>query len=158
MSLPWSQWYASIESVNFPDRYIRHFNFLGRIDVIQAGNNQDSKDGTFILVEGLADPRHFSIMSVTASNFFLRHQDWRIKLQRNDASDQFAADATFQITPPLAYNRTSAPSGISFRSYNIPECFIRHSNFELWLGKAEFTDQYALDASFNVRKALLPNP
>ena len=44
----------SFRSWNFPDRYIRHRDNLGRIDKIVAADKLGRKDGTFRIVPGLA--------------------------------------------------------------------------------------------------------
>jgi len=57
----------------------------------------------------------------------------------------FKNDATFEIMPPLL---TSANCGISLRSKNFPENYMRHRNFELHLDKKADNDLFKNDATF----------
>ena len=58
-------------------------------------------------------------------------------------------------TPTCGRTRPSAPlpglastAGISFEAISAPGHFIRHRNFELWLDRADDSDQYRKDATF----------
>ncbi|MGW5974740.1 AbfB domain-containing protein [Streptomyces sp. NPDC055186] len=152
--MPPSDWFASIQSVNFPDRLIRHRDFLGFVDRLDNAHSLEARDFDFTIGPGLADERLFSIQASNFPNHYLRHQDFRLKLQEFKQGDElFAQDATFELTPALAYTRDDvAPAGISLRSFNIRDHFVRHSNFELWLAKYEDAEFFQKDASFHVIK------
>jgi hypothetical protein len=119
----------SFQSVNFPDRLMRHHNFLG--ELTQVISPSDKADSEFIVRQALnGSPISVSLEAVNFPGFFLRHQDFRIKLQHNDGSDTFRQDASFN------YNDGGCVEGncqVSFESVNFPGRFIRHFNFELWL-------------------------
>lgn len=148
MPLP-TEWLSTIQSANFPDRIIRHRDFLAYLD---PNPGYDFADGDFVIGPGLADGRLFSIQSTNFPNYYLRHQDLRLKLQQySPGDDQFAQDATFELTPALAYAQVDK-AGVSFRAYNLPGHFLRHSKFEIWLNRYEDSDLFRLDASFWVNE------
>jgi Alpha-L-arabinofuranosidase B (ABFB) domain len=129
----------SYQSVNFPDRFIRHRNFLGFIE--QITDEQAAKDAVFVAVPGLAGRCH----SLEAKNFpgsFLRHQNSRLKLSRADDSQLFREDATFCFRDGLVGH------GFSFESVNFPNQFIRHRDFELMISPNDGTDGFKRDATF----------
>ncbi len=130
----------SFSAYNFRDRYIRHRNFLGYIEV--PNNTLGRKDSTFRVRRGFANPNCTSFESVNFPGYYLRHGNFRIKLSENDGSEIFRKDATFCI------RRGVAGRGISFQSLNFPSRYIRHRNFELWLDKADGTDLFLKDATF----------
>lgn len=142
---------VSLESVNYAGRYIRHQDFLGRIDpVTSASAAQLRSDATFTVVPGLASSSCSSFQAVNGQ--FLRHQDYRVKLATNDGSAGFRADATFCA-------RTGSVSGsVSFASYNYPARTLRHRNSELWIDPTETTALFQADSSFRVRTPWTPKP
>ena len=68
---------VSLGLSNFPDRFIRHRNFLGELTPIQS--DLDRNDTTFGS-EDLQIGSAVSFRSVNFPTFVLRHQDFRIKL------------------------------------------------------------------------------
>lgn len=52
--------------MNFPDRFVRHANFLGELTPIVS--ELDKNDATFEIVQGLADVRLISFRSVNLLN------------------------------------------------------------------------------------------
>src|SRR5262249_24282534 len=65
------------QSVNYQDRFIRHRNFLGFIEPIN--DRQAAKDAVFIVQPGLAGGC-YSFESTNFHGFYLRHENFRIKL------------------------------------------------------------------------------
>ncbi|MFC8452575.1 AbfB domain-containing protein [Kitasatospora sp. NPDC057223] len=142
-------WPLRFRSVNYPQRFIRHQNFLAFLGEDLAGTAA-ARDGIFWLVPGLADERFYSIQATGSlpGKFYLRHHEFRLKLQEFHPGDtQFAKDATFELTPPLAIDDIEN-NGISLRSYNFPDRYLRHSNFEIWLHPTEDSDTFRKDSSF----------
>jgi hypothetical protein len=137
----------SLGSTNFPDRFVRHINFLGELTPIAS--ELDKNDGTFNVVPGLADNGCVSFESVNFPNHFLRHQNFRIKLhERPSQVDQlFNADATFSVRPGLADATAS-----SFASLNFPDRFIRHREFHLFVEPVNLLP----DATFKVELGFIP--
>jgi hypothetical protein len=112
-----------LKSYNFPNRYVRHANDVGRIDTYPFDPYQDQQ---WRIVPGLADPAGVSFQSVNFPNMYLRHFNSAMTLANNDNSAVFRADATFYRVPGFADS-----SWASFRSYNFPDRYLRHSNFLL---------------------------
>ena len=134
--------YVSLQSTNYPDRFIRHQNFLGELTPIQS--DLDQHDGTFDLQT--SQDGTVQLASINRDGFFLRHQDFRLKLQQDPhqfapgepgtfghgaplpEEQLFMADSSFHVVPGLA-----DPTGISFQSVNFPDRYIRHRDFHLFL-------------------------
>jgi hypothetical protein len=136
--------YVRYESVNYPQRFIRHRNYLGYVEPVKT--NLDELDSSFRVTTGLANGNCISLESKNFPNHFLRHRNYRVVLSANDNSDLFRQDATF-----CPRNGLNSKGGVSFESNNYPGHYIRHRNFELWLDKfSGFTEStiFRDDATF----------
>lgn len=121
------------QSFNFPDRFIRHQNFQGELTREVVGQQ---KDFSFELVDRGHDQHGARLASLRSVNFptlYLRHRDFRLRLEgpSGPQDELFRQDSTFYIEPGLA--NPADPSGISFRSFNYPDRYIRHRDFHLWV-------------------------
>ena len=133
--------WTRLKSYNFPGRYVRHANYVGRIDDYPFDPYTDQQ---WKLVAGLADSAGVSFQSVSDPTRYLRHWDYAIRLDVNDGTAAFRGDATFYRTAGLADSSWS-----SFRSYNFPDRYLRHSNYLLRIDPiATATEQQ--DATFRV--------
>ncbi|MFI6007420.1 glycoside hydrolase family 43 protein [Streptomyces sp. NPDC051243] len=130
-----------LKSYNFPDRYWRHVDFLGRIDPYPFDPYTDSQ---WKLVPGLADPSGVSFQSLNQPTRYLRHSYYQLRLDANDGTTRFAQDATFHRTAGLA-----DPSWSSFRSHSHPDRYIRHFNYALRIDPISTATGRA-DATFSV--------
>jgi hypothetical protein len=137
--------FHSFQSLNYPDRYMAHQEFLGVL--IEVHSDQDKKDSTFKLIEGLADRRAVTFESVNFPGFYLRHRSFRIHLEHSDGTDTFKEDATFWLEAGNA--NPLEPGAASFRSFNYPGRFIRHTNFQLWLQEGD-DRQFKEDSTFKI--------
>jgi len=106
-----------LRSQNFPDRYIRHANFRGRIDA----NVTSLADSQFRIVTGLAGGGTVSLESTNFPGYYLRHRNFEVWVERNDGSALFRADASFFRRAGLA-----DAAGVSFESSNFPGRYVRH--------------------------------
>ena len=121
------------QSFNFPDRFIRHHDFLGELSPEVVGREQEF---AFNLVDRGHDAqgRHLvSLGSVFPEHLFLRHRDFRLRLEgpSGTADQLFRQDSTFFLEQGLA-----APddhNALSFRSFNFPDRYIRHRDFHLFV-------------------------
>jgi hypothetical protein len=129
-------------SWNFPDRYIRHRNWLCYIEPIGVGDKVGQKDATFRRVPGLAG-KGSSFESVNFPGHFLRHQNFRLKLAKFVDEKLFREDATFYFVKGLANQ-----NGRSFESFNFPKHYIRHRDFELMISPYDGSDLFKKDATF----------
>jgi hypothetical protein len=130
-----------LQSKNFTDRYIRHYNFeaLLEADVVPF------QDSLWRIVPGLANANgYISLESVNLPGYYLRHHDFILRLDPDDGTDLFKADATFKKVAGLADSSYS-----SLQSYNHPDRYIRHYNFHLRLDPIS-TAADKLDATFKV--------
>ncbi len=114
-----------LKSYNFPERYVRHQNNIGRIDVSPMDPMDDSK---WKIVPGLADSAGISFQSVNYPSRYLRQSSYNIVLTANDDTSTFKADATFYKESGFADSTWT-----SFKSYGYPTMYIRHSNYVLKL-------------------------
>lgn len=132
--------YRRIQSYNFQDRYVRHYNMDVRIDP----NPSPAQDAQFRVASGLAGSGTVSFESVNYPGHYLRHNNFDFVLAANDGSSTFAQDATFRQVAGLASSSWS-----SFQSYNFTDRYIRHYNYELRLETIS-TDTDRADATFRL--------
>ena len=128
-------------SFEFPDRYIRHRNFLAYIEPINS--ELDSKDATFVIVPGLANRNCFSFEARYVRGDYLRHQNFRLKLAKFENQKLFREDATFCFRDGLARAKD-----YSFELFNFPKHFIRHRGFELMISPDDGSIGFKRDATF----------
>ncbi|NAS22901.1 alpha-L-arabinofuranosidase [Herbidospora sp. NEAU-GS84] len=133
--------WVRLKSYNFPDRFVRHANLVGRIDAYPFDPHQDQ---LWRMVPGLADSAGVSFESVNRPGSYLRHWDYAMRLDANDGTAVFRADATFHRVAGLADGSWS-----SFRSYNFPARYLRHYDYLLRIDPiSTATDRQ--DATFRV--------
>lgn len=140
----------SLQSANYPTRYVRHRDNLGSVEEVNPSSTVTARrDATFQIVAGLANSACYSIQSVNRPGSYLRHYDFVLTLRQNDGSATFAGDATF-------CSRTGLAGGAAFslESYNHPGYYIRHYNFALRLDRFVTGSTFAGDASFTVTPPL----
>ncbi len=155
--------YNSLQSVNFPDKFIRHQNFLGELTPIES--DLDRQDATFQLPDGAAFGDVLMLRSTNFPSHVLRHQDFRIKLQEfnpslippgghSETPDErlLREDSTFILEPGLADS-----TAVSFRSFNFPDRFIRHRDFHLQVEPVN-DDLSRHDATFRLTTPFAPPP
>ena len=130
-----------IKSYNLPERFIRHKNSTGVIDVSVVDPMADSK---WKIVPGLADNNGISFESVSRPNYYLRHSNSAIVLNSNDNSTTFKSDATFYKTKGFADT-----SWVSFRAYAYTDRYIRHSSNTLRIDPIS-TNTEKQDATFKI--------
>jgi hypothetical protein len=139
----------SLESVNLPGRYVRHLNSLGQVDPVTASSTAQVKaDATFTVVNGLAAPECYSFQA--KDGLFLRHRDFRLRVDPNTGDPTFRADATFCAVDG------SAAGTVSLTSYNYPARRIRHRDFVLWLDPFQDTAAFRADSSFRLTTPWTP--
>jgi alpha-L-arabinofuranosidase len=116
------------KSANYAGYSLAHYGFLGIVSQTTASSSALTRqDSTFTVVPGLADPSCYSFQSVNYPTRYLRHFNYRIRLDPNDSSTVFAADATF------CAQAGNNGSGVSWQSYNFPSRYLRNYNGEVWV-------------------------
>ncbi|MFD5318850.1 AbfB domain-containing protein [Streptomyces sp. NPDC127098] len=133
----------SLQSVNYPTRYIRHQSYLGYLhEVTAASTTQVKQDATFTIIPGLAAPNGYSLRA--GNGQYLRHYDFRVRLAADDGTAAFRSDATFIPRPG------TASGSVRLESVNYPGRFLRHRDNELWLHSYDATQLFSDDSSFRV--------
>lgn len=89
-----------------------------------------------------------SIQSHNFSNSYIRHA-WGNGMLTTVSSVLDKDDSAFNIVPGL-----SDSDGVSFEASNYPGCYLRHSNYQIFLNCYEDNDLYRNDATFYVREGL----
>ncbi|WFE28704.1 family 43 glycosylhydrolase [Solwaraspora sp. WMMD791] len=139
----------SLESVNYPGRYVRHLDQAVRLEpVTPSSPTQARLDATFTVVSGLAAPDCYSLQ--TRGGLFLRHRDWLLRVDANTGDAAFRRDATFC---PVA---GSVAGSVALAAYNYPTHRIRHRDFALRLDAYQDTDIFRADSSFRLTSPLAP--
>jgi len=129
----------------FTDRYLRHTGGLARTDVVNAASAAALRnEATFWIRRGLADPTCYSFESRTAAGQFLRHADFRVRMNANDGSALFAQDATFCAQPGRSGSGT-----VTLASYNVAGTSIRHFAEEVWIASQGGTHPYDSPTAYN---------
>jgi hypothetical protein len=130
---------SRFRSFNYPDRYVRHRNFLGEL----TPDGQPADDFRFTVID--RDPGLVALRSVNFPDRYLRHQDFELKLQPSAGPDDalWRQDTTFRKVPGLA-----DAGGCSFQSVNYPDRYIRHRDFKMWVEPTD-SDLARADATFH---------
>ena len=121
---------------------LRHFNSLAQFDPLTAeidANPNFRQDATWRFVRGLATDNEacFSIESINFPGQFLRHADFRVRIDPNDGSALFAADATWCTRASLD-GRTDTGEGVAaFESFNFPGYYMRRLDRDVWLARPD---------------------
>ncbi|WP_083751817.1 family 43 glycosylhydrolase [Saccharothrix sp. ALI-22-I] len=139
----------SLEAVNYPGRFVRHADYLGGLAAVTSGSSAQIKsDATFTVVSGLASPSCYSFQA--ANGMFLRHRDYRVRLEANTGAATFRGDATFCAVAG------SVTGSVSLVSFNLPDRRLRHRNFELWVDAFQDTAAFRADSSFRLTAPWTP--
>jgi hypothetical protein len=161
--------FVSLQSSNFPDRVIRHFNFLGelhrKVDLI---GDRDKADATFDMRE--LGGNRVQFFAINFPSHVLRHQDFRIKL--SELRFDISAPGTSHLETPehrqtredSIFLRVPVDHGNFFQATNVKapgteflglgrNFFIRHRDFHLFLEEDENfgsteTDPFMFDTRF----------
>ncbi|MFF4527295.1 family 43 glycosylhydrolase [Streptomyces bluensis] len=127
-----------LSSYNFPDRFIRHWEYRARIE---AGVSPLA-DSQFRVVTGLAGSGTVSLESANFPGSYLRHKNFEVWVEKDDGTAQFRGDASFTARAGLADS-----AGVSYESYNYPGRYIRHYDYLLSVQALSTTTDRA-DATF----------
>ncbi|MFF3483077.1 family 43 glycosylhydrolase [Streptomyces sp. NPDC002701] len=127
-------------SYNFPDRYIRHWEYRAKIEP----NVTNLADSQFRVVTGLAGTGTVSLESANFPGHYLRHRsNGEVWVDRSDGSAAFRGDASFYRRAGLA----DASAGVSFEAYTVAGSYLRHYDYLLVTQPADTTTARA-DATF----------
>jgi hypothetical protein len=108
------------------DRFLIHSCNLGFVkQVTPISDDVLKQDVTWNVVPGLAGTDCYSFESRNPAGRYLRHKDFRVRVDAPDGTDLFNADAT--------WHAETTANGVRFSSYNYPDEYLRHFGGELWL-------------------------
>jgi Alpha-L-arabinofuranosidase B (ABFB) domain len=120
---------------------------LGTTAVVDASSTAELKNSaTFKVVRGLADANCYSFQSKTDANSYIRHANYRVRMNPNDGSPLFKSDATFCARAGLS------GTGISLESKNYPGRFLRHTATKLWIAQSD--GLYGFDSGTTFKEAV----
>ncbi len=147
--------------VTTPDhehRFLAHEDGLGVTTPVDDGSSEGLKAAsTWRFVPGLADSQCLSLESADHPGEYLRHAHSRVSREPAQETVLFAEDATWCAVPGLS------GEGISLRSYNYPDHYLRHYDSELWLSGAgtvgedyDTAENYDHDTSWAVEAPWAP--
>eukprot|EP00347_Sterkiella_histriomuscorum_P013783 403363380 len=92
---------VSFRSVNFPDHYIRHYNF--KLSIFGIKHEQSFyDDACFIQVPGLSNSQAVSFRSYSYQNQYIRHDCNHLRISNYEDSNQYRNDATWY--PRVAFS------------------------------------------------------
>ena len=138
-------------TMGYTDRSVRNQDGGAVTSVVSAASPADDKrNASFVLRRGLAAQDCYSFESRTMPGNYLRHQGFRVRVAANDGSPLFGADATFCAA------EGNGGAGVSFRSYNYRDRFLRHINNEVWIASnggprpQDATAAWAADTTWRV--------
>lgn len=131
---------VSLRAHGAPGLNVRHRNFLAYVTPI-AGD-LDGHDASFRYIPGLMG-QCVSFESLNYPGYFLRHENFRLKLAPIEDSEQFRADATFCSRTGLADGNEA-----SYFAINYPTYYIRNEGGELWLREYQENEAFVSDATF----------
>lgn len=146
--------FRSLETFRPQNQYVRHAGFLGRIG--EPKTEVDARDASFRIVPGLADKNCISFEATNVRDHYFKHAFSRVVLAKRLDEKKFREDATFCVVPGLRKTARSGTGSVSLRSFNFPDRYIRHRDFELWLDPFENTTQYRDDATFFMVRPATP--
>jgi hypothetical protein len=86
---------VSFQSVNYPTRYLRHYNYQLQLDV-NDGTTKFAQDATFYSTAGLADSSWTSFRSYNYPTRYIRHFDYVLRIDPISTTTD-RADATFSV-------------------------------------------------------------
>lgn len=134
--------FVSIQSTNYPGKYIRHTNGLGMLETIKENDALAKKDSSFKMVRGLAGGDSWSFESVNFPGYYLRHKDYRVILAKKTNDKDFKESASFREVAGLD------GKGVSYDSVNYPGSYLRHKNGEIWCEESDKSTTFKSDATW----------
>ncbi|MGL1956885.1 MAG: AbfB domain-containing protein [Colwellia sp.] len=130
---------VTLQSYNFPERYIRHIGFQARID----SSVSPSEDSEFKMVTGLSNNRGVSFESVNYPGRYLHVQtSGTVGVEVDDNTTNFEDAATFRRVAGLADEQKS-----SYQIWDDSTIYLRHSGYVLY-AQSGSGDIFNGDATF----------
>ncbi|MFD4554931.1 alpha-L-arabinofuranosidase B [Streptomyces sp. NPDC058469] len=125
--------------------YIKHNdsdNYTVIANVSSSSSTTTKADATWIVRAGLANASCVSFESANKAGNYLRHYAFRLQLNANDGTSNFAQDATFCPQPG------NSGQGYSFLSVNYPSRYLRHYAYNVYAASNGGSDTFDTLSSF----------
>lgn len=130
---------VSLESADEAGLYVAAVDSLGVLMPVAAAR----RPATFTVIAGLANADCYSFRSPDGR--YLRHASWRLRLNPDEGTKLFRADATF-----CAQTGASADS-IALEASNYPGWFVHRRGNELWVEQSDGSGTFRTGSSFHIR-------
>ncbi|XP_047140734.1 uncharacterized protein LOC100215907 isoform X1 [Hydra vulgaris] len=89
---------VSLQAIKESTKYLRHRNFILKLDVLDLDSELFKNDASFIIRDNYYYPGFVSIESTNYPGYFLRHQDYTIKLHKEEPFvELYRRDASFKL-------------------------------------------------------------
>jgi hypothetical protein len=138
---------SSLEAGTATGLFVTTAATLGILAPLSSSSSAAARQqATFDVVPGLADPKCFSFRS--RDGRYLRHASWRLRLNANEGTDLFQADATFCV------RRGSTATALYLESANYPGWLLRRRGSELWVDRSDGTTAFLAECIFRIRPPL----
>lgn len=138
---------VSLESADEAGRYVTAVDSLGVLTPVAASSTEPTRrQATFTVIAGLANANCYSFRSPDGR--YLRHASWRLRLNPDEGTKLFRADATFCV-------RTGATvDSIALEASNYTGWFVHRRGDELWVDQSDGSVAFHTESSFRIRSAL----
>lgn len=145
IDLPVNQYRSlQVTTAGLTNRYLRHQESLARTDLVDGNSNAVLKaDATFKIVAGLANSSCYSFEARNFPGSYLRHSDFRLRIDPNNNTPLFLQDATFCVKEGLS------GTGYSFESINSTNRYLRHYAEAVWIANASGVNTWDNSTSYN---------
>ena len=146
--------YCCIIPSNYLNHKVRHQGYRAKIHS-SDGSKLFKTDSTWQIVQGLHNIHNNNnnngkIISIRSSdkysNFYLRHRNFELWIDKEDDSLLFKKDSSFYQIEAL----NGKKGFVSFQSVNYPEYYIRHCHYLLRIDKSNNTQLFKDDASWKI--------
>lgn len=89
---------VSFESVDQPGFYLRHYNYMLCLEPKEGGRNPDifDEDATFFPIANKYYSGFVSFESFNYRHYYIRHENYRLKISEAQATTLFMMDASFR--------------------------------------------------------------
>lgn len=126
------------QSKNFPTRYITAKGVKGQVRLEEGPSIVSLRPG---IAKGT-----IALGPAGQPNVVFRHSSFVYVLNTVDSTDLQKQDSSFYVVKGLA-----DPKGVSFKSYNFPDRYLRHSSFGFYLHPKIGDPTYLNDATFYIQ-------
>lgn len=131
----------SLESISLAGTYVTENAAFGDLMPVTTNSAATTKQAaTFTVVAGLANPTCVSFL--TASGNYLRHRNFRLRVEPLANTGLFRQDTTFCVRPG------NNAGSVSFESVNYPGWYLHHRAAEIWLEPLADNAAFRTECSF----------